>query len=54
MVSCWRTGDELHASVIASNLDPKLTFLKMLDAKELDPNSAPPSNISEWRAPLSK
>jgi len=31
-------GDELHAPVIASNLDPKLTFLKLLEAKELDPD----------------
>jgi phytoene dehydrogenase-like protein len=30
-------GDELHAPVVASNLDPKLTFLKMLEAKELTP-----------------
>jgi len=30
-------GDEIRAGVVASNLDPKLTFLKLLDAKELDP-----------------
>jgi phytoene dehydrogenase-like protein len=31
-------GEEIHAGIIASNLDPKLTFLKLLDAKELDPD----------------
>ena len=30
-------GDELHAPVVASNLDPKLTFLKLVDAQHLDP-----------------
>jgi phytoene dehydrogenase-like protein len=30
-------GEEIHASIVASNLDPKLTFLKLLDPKELDP-----------------
>ena len=30
-------GDELYARVVASNLDPKLTFLKLLDPKLLDP-----------------
>jgi phytoene dehydrogenase-like protein len=30
-------GDELHAPVVASNLDPKLTFLKMLQPTELEP-----------------
>jgi phytoene dehydrogenase-like protein len=29
-------GDEIHADIVASNLDPKLTFLKLLEAKELD------------------
>lgn len=28
-------GDELHAPIIISNLDPQRTFLKMLDAKHL-------------------
>jgi phytoene dehydrogenase-like protein len=31
------SGEEIEASVIASNLDPKLTFLKLIDARELDP-----------------
>ena len=30
-------GDELYAPVVASNLDPKLTFLKMLAPGDLDP-----------------
>ena len=30
-------GDELYAPVVASNLDPKLTFLKMLAQGDLDP-----------------
>jgi phytoene dehydrogenase-like protein len=30
------SGEEVFASVVASNLDPRLTFLKLLDAKELD------------------
>ncbi len=29
-------GDEIHAPVIASNLDPRRTFLKMMDAADLD------------------
>jgi phytoene dehydrogenase-like protein len=29
-------GEELHARVVASNLDPKLTFLKLLEARHLD------------------
>src|SRR5580704_7221758 len=29
-------GDEFHAGIVASNLDPKLTFLKLVEAKELD------------------
>jgi phytoene dehydrogenase-like protein len=29
-------GDEHHAPVVASNLDPKLTFLKMVEARRLD------------------
>ncbi len=31
-----KNGDELEAKQIASNLDPKRTFLKMLDTKTLD------------------
>ncbi|MEP6716976.1 MAG: NAD(P)/FAD-dependent oxidoreductase [Terriglobia bacterium] len=31
-------GDELEAPVIASNLDPKLTFLRLLEPGELDPD----------------
>jgi phytoene dehydrogenase-like protein len=30
-------GEELHAPVVASNLDPKLTFLKLVESKYLDP-----------------
>jgi phytoene dehydrogenase-like protein len=30
-------GEEIHADIVASNLDPKATFLRLLDAKELDP-----------------
>jgi phytoene dehydrogenase-like protein len=30
-------GQEILASTVASNLDPKLTFLKLLDAADLDP-----------------
>ncbi len=30
-------GDELHAGIIASNLDPKSTFLKLLAPGDLDP-----------------
>jgi phytoene dehydrogenase-like protein len=29
------SGEEIHASIVASNLDPKRTFLKLLDASEL-------------------
>jgi phytoene dehydrogenase-like protein len=29
-------GEEIEASTVASNLDPKLTFLRLLDEKELD------------------
>jgi phytoene dehydrogenase-like protein len=29
-------GDEIEASTVASNLDPKLTFLRLLDEKDLD------------------
>ena len=30
-------GEQLTAQIVASNLDPKLTFLKLLDAADLDP-----------------
>ncbi|MDP3909929.1 MAG: NAD(P)/FAD-dependent oxidoreductase, partial [Gemmatimonadales bacterium] len=30
-----KNGDELHARVVASNADPKRTYLKMVDEKEL-------------------
>ena len=30
-------GDELHAGIVASNLDPKATFLKLIDPTILDP-----------------
>jgi phytoene dehydrogenase-like protein len=30
-------GEEIEASTVASNLDPKLTFLRLLDPKDLDP-----------------
>src|SRR5580698_3652938 len=29
-------GDELHAGIVASNLDPKATFLKLIEPKHLD------------------
>ncbi|MGH9558533.1 MAG: phytoene desaturase family protein [Bryobacteraceae bacterium] len=32
-----RSGDEIEASVVASNLDPRRTFLKLMDAADLDP-----------------
>jgi phytoene dehydrogenase-like protein len=31
-------GDEIEAAAVASNLDPKLTFLRLLDARDLDPD----------------
>jgi phytoene dehydrogenase-like protein len=31
------SGEEIAAGTVASNLDPKLTFLRLLDAKDLDP-----------------
>jgi phytoene dehydrogenase-like protein len=31
-------GDELHAAVVASNLDPKTTFLKLIEPAHLDPD----------------
>jgi phytoene dehydrogenase-like protein len=30
-------GDELHANIVASNLDPKATFLKLVEPAALDP-----------------
>ncbi len=30
-------GEEIRAGIVASNLDPKLTFLKLLNATDLDP-----------------
>lgn len=30
-------GDEIHADVVVSNLDPKRTYLKLFDEKDLDP-----------------
>ena len=30
------SGEEIEASTVASNLDPKLTFLRLLDEKDLD------------------
>ena len=29
-------GEEIQAKIVASNLDPKLTFLRLLEAKELE------------------
>jgi phytoene dehydrogenase-like protein len=31
------SGEEIAADTVASNLDPKLTFLRLLDPKDLDP-----------------
>ena len=31
-------GEEIEAAIVASNLDPKVTFLKLLDAGDLDPD----------------
>ena len=31
------SGEEIEAATVASNLDPKLTFLRLLDARDLDP-----------------
>jgi phytoene dehydrogenase-like protein len=33
-------GDEIYADVVVSNLDPKRTFLKLFDEKDLDPRVA--------------
>lgn len=30
-------GDEVHANIVVSNLDPKRTFLKLMNQKDLDP-----------------
>lgn len=40
-------GDELPAPIVASNLDPKLTFLKMLEPKDLEPGFR--SSIEHFR-----
>ena len=32
------SGEEIHAAVIVSGVDPKRTFLKMIDAQQLDPD----------------
>jgi len=40
-------GDELHAEVVASNLDPKTTFLRVVEAKALDPEFR--KSIEEYR-----
>ena len=32
------SGEEIEARAIASNLDPKLTFLRLFDARDLDPD----------------
>jgi phytoene dehydrogenase-like protein len=31
------SGEEIEAKIVASNLDPKVTFLKLIDDRELDP-----------------
>ena len=31
-----QNGDELHADIVASNLDPKATFLKLIEPAHLD------------------
>jgi phytoene dehydrogenase-like protein len=31
------SGEEIESATVASNLDPKLTFLRLLDPKDLDP-----------------
>ncbi|MBV9508103.1 MAG: NAD(P)/FAD-dependent oxidoreductase [Acidobacteriia bacterium] len=33
-----QSGEEIPAAWIASNVDPKVTFLRLVDAKELDPD----------------
>ncbi|MGO9260325.1 MAG: phytoene desaturase family protein [Bryobacteraceae bacterium] len=32
------SGEEIEGAAVASNLDPKLTFLKLVDERELDPD----------------
>ena len=32
------SGEEIEAGVVASNLDPKLTFLRLLDERDLEPD----------------
>jgi phytoene dehydrogenase-like protein len=32
------SGEEIEAGVVASNLDPKVTFLRLLDARDLEPD----------------
>jgi phytoene dehydrogenase-like protein len=32
------TGEEIEAGMVASNLDPKLTFLRLLDPRDLEPD----------------
>ena len=32
------TGEEIEAAMVASNLDPKVTFLRLLDAGDLEPD----------------
>ena len=31
------SGEEIEANVVASNLDPRRTFLKLMDETEVDP-----------------
>ena len=33
-----QSGEQIEAAMVASNLDPKLTFLKLLDPADLDPD----------------
>ena len=33
-----QNGDELRAATVASNLDPRLTFLKLMDPADIDPD----------------
>ena len=34
---CWTSGEEIEARAVASNLDPKVTFLQLVDERDLDP-----------------
>ncbi|HYO80417.1 MAG TPA: NAD(P)/FAD-dependent oxidoreductase, partial [Bryobacteraceae bacterium] len=43
-----RNGDEIHGAVVASNLDPKHTFLRMLSANDL-PDDAFRAGIDRFR-----